>query len=209
MSVTTVGILVIVAMFVLMFLRIPIAVAMAIPAAIGIIYLRGWDVLLATVNSVVWEHTFSYTLTTIPLFVLMGQFLYSCGFSEELFDMFRKWVGRLRGGLGLATIGASAMFAATSGSSLATTGTMGTIASKEMLKSGYSKVLTGGTIAAGGTLGILIPPSTMMIIYGVMTEQSIGKLLIAGIVPGILLTIFFMLTINIAALIKPSLVPAP
>lgn len=209
MSATTVGILVLIAMFILMFMRIPIAVAMAIPGAIGIIYLRGWDVLLATVNSIVWEHTFSYTLTTIPLFVLMGQFLYSCGFSDELFEMFRKWVGRLKGGLGLATIGASAMFAASSGSSLATTGTIGTIASKEMLKSGYSKVLTGGSIAAGGTLGILIPPSTMMIIYGVMTEQSIGKLLIAGIVPGIILTLFFMLTINIAALVKPSLVPPP
>lgn len=209
MSATTVGILVLIAMFILMFMRIPIAVAMAIPAAFGIIYLRGWDVLLATVNSIVWEHTFSYTLTTIPLFVLMGQFLYSCGFSDELFEMFRKWFGKLKGGLGLATIGSSAMFAASSGSSLATTGTIGTIASKEMLKSGYSKVLTGGSIAAGGTLGILIPPSTMMIIYGVMTEQSIGKLLIAGIVPGIILTLFFMLTINIAALVKPSLVPPP
>ncbi|MFA8440133.1 TRAP transporter large permease [Pueribacillus sp. YX66] len=209
MSATTVGILVIIAMFILMFSRVPIAVSMVIPAAIGIIYLRGWDVLLATVNSIVWEHTFSYTLTTIPLFVLMGQFLYTCGFSEELFAMFRKWVGKLKGGLGLATIGSSAMFAASSGSSLATTGTIGTIASKEMLQAGYSKVLTGGSIAAGGTLGILIPPSTMMILYGVMTEESIGRLLIAGIVPGILLTIFFMLTINVVALVKPSLVPPP
>lgn len=209
LSATTVGILVIITMFILMFSRVPIAVSMAIPATIGIIYLRGWDVLLATVNSIVWEHTFSYTLTTIPLFVLMGQFLYTCGFSDELFAMFRKWLGKLRGGLGLATIGSSAMFAASSGSSLATTGTIGTIASKEMLRAGYSKVLTGGSIAAGGTLGILIPPSTMMILYGVMTEESIGRLLIAGIVPGILLTIFFMLTINIAALVKPSLVPPP
>src|SRR5690625_635038 len=104
-------------MFILMFSRVPIAVSMLFLAAIGIIYLRGWDVLLATVNSIVWEHTFSYTLTTIPLFVLMGQFLYTCGFSEELFAMFRKWVGKLKGGLGLATIGSSAMFAASSGSS--------------------------------------------------------------------------------------------
>jgi C4-dicarboxylate transporter, DctM subunit len=207
LAATTVGFLVIIFSFILMFARIHIAVAMAIPATLGIIYLRGWDTMLATVNSIVWEHSFSYTLTTIPLFVLMGQFLYTCGFSEELFMMFRKWLGKLKGGLGLATIGSSAMFAASSGSSLATTGTIGVIASKEMLQSGYSKVLTGGTIAAGGTLGILIPPSTMMILYGVITEESIGKLLIAGIVPGILLTIFFMLTINISALIKPSLIP--
>lgn len=207
LAATTVGFLVIIFSFVLMFARIHIAVAMAIPATLGIIYLRGWDTMLATVNSIVWEHSFSYTLTTIPLFVLMGQFLYTCGFSEELFMMFRKWLGKLKGGLGLATIGSSAMFAASSGSSLATTGTIGVIASKEMLQSGYSKVLTGGSIAAGGTLGILIPPSTMMILYGVITEESIGKLLIAGIVPGILLTIFFMLTINISALIKPSLIP--
>jgi C4-dicarboxylate transporter, DctM subunit len=207
LAATTVGFLVIIFSFILMFARIHIAVAMAIPATIGIIYLRGWDTMLATVNSIVWEHSFSYTLTTIPLFVLMGQFLYTCGFSEELFTMFRKWLGKLKGGLGLATIGSSAMFAASSGSSLATTGTIGVIASKEMLQAGYSKVLTGGSIAAGGTLGILIPPSTMMILYGVITEESIGKLLIAGIVPGILLTIFFMLTINISALIKPSLIP--
>ncbi|RNF39802.1 TRAP transporter large permease [Planococcus salinus] len=207
MSVTIVGILVIVFSFILMFSRVHIAAAMAIPSILGIIYLRGWDTMLATVNSIVWEHSFSYTLTTIPLFVLMGQFLYTCGFSEDLFTMFQKWMGKLRGGLAMATIGSSAMFAASSGSSLATTGTIGVIASKEMLASNYSKVMTGGSIAAGGTLGILIPPSTMMILYGVITEQSIGKLLIAGIIPGVLLTIFFMLAINISAWIKPSLVP--
>lgn len=189
-----------------MFIRIPIVAAMAIPAIAGIIYLKGPKALLAAAESVVWDHSFNYTLSTIPLFVLMGQLLFAAGMSDELFDTFRSWFGRLKGGLAMATIGSSAMFAASTGSSLATTGTIGVIASKEMLKSGYAKSLTGGSIVAGGTLGILIPPSTMFIIYGMMTEQSIGKLLIAGIIPGILLTLLFMLTISIAVKVKPGLV---
>ncbi|NWQ42855.1 TRAP transporter large permease [Bacillus sp. EB106-08-02-XG196] len=206
MAVSTVGLLVILCVFVLMFLRIPIAIAMAIPAIIGILYIRGWDTLFSAFDTIVWTQSYSYTLTTIPLFVLMGQFIYSSGISSELFTTFRNWFSGLRGGLAMATIGSSAMFAAASGSSLATTGTIGVMASKEMLAAGYSKSLTGGSIAAGGTLGILIPPSTMFIIYGMMTEQSIGKLLMAGILPGILLTLFFMITIYVASLIKPSLI---
>ncbi|PWA08768.1 TRAP transporter large permease [Pueribacillus theae] len=206
MSISIVGLIVIIAVFVLMFLRIPIAIAMGIPACIGILYLRDWNTLLSVLDTTVWQNSYSYTLTTIPLFVLMGQLIYSSGISNELFTAFRNWLSKLRGGLAMATIGSSAMFAAASGSSLATTGTIGVMASKEMLKAGYAKSLTGGSIAAGGTLGILIPPSTMMIIYGMMTEQSIGRLLIAGILPGIILTFLFMLTIYVSSLIKPDLV---
>ncbi|OLO37102.1 Neu5Ac permease [Alkalihalophilus pseudofirmus] len=206
MSVSFVGILVILFVFVLMFLRIPIAISMAIPASIGILYLRGWDTLLSALDTIVWTKSYSYTLTTIPLFVLMGQLIYQSGISSELYTAFRNWLSGFRGGLGMATIGSSAMFSAASGSSLATTGTIGVMASKEMLAAGYSKSLTGGSIAAGGTLGILIPPSTMFIIYGMMTEQSIGQLLLAGIIPGILLTLFFIITIYVASLIKPSLI---
>ncbi|MGM0904552.1 MAG: TRAP transporter large permease [Bacillota bacterium] len=206
MSVSFVGLLVIIFVFLLMFFRIPIAIAMAIPASVGIIYLRGWDTLFSALDTIVWSQSYSYTLTTIPLFVLMGQLIYSSGISNELYTAFRNWLSGFRGGLGMATIGSSAMFAAASGSSLATTGTIGVMASKEMLAAGYSKSLTGGSIAAGGTLGILIPPSTMFIIYGMMTEQSIGKLLMAGIIPGILLTLFFMITIYVSSLIKPDLI---
>jgi C4-dicarboxylate transporter, DctM subunit len=206
LAVETVGVIVILFVFLLMFLRVPIVIAMAIPAFIGLLYLRGEVALFAAIDSVIWQHSYHYTLSTIPLFVLMGQLLYTAGFSDELFTAFRNWFGRMKGGLGIATIGASAMFASSSGSSLATTGTIGVVASKEMLKAGYAKSLTGGSIVAGGTLGILIPPSTMFIIYGMITEQSIGKLLIAGIIPGILLTIFFMITIYVSILIKPSLV---
>lgn len=206
MSVSFVGLLVILLVFVFMFLRIPIAIAMGIPAAFGILYLKGWNTLVSAMGTIVWTQSYSYTLTTIPLFVLMGQLIYSSGISNELYTTFRNWLSGFRGGLGMATIGSSAMFAAASGSSLATTGTIGVMASKEMLAAGYSKSLTGGSIAAGGTLGILIPPSTMFIIYGMMTEQSIGKLLMAGILPGILLTLFFMITIFLSSIIKPGMI---
>jgi C4-dicarboxylate transporter, DctM subunit len=208
MAIELIGIIAVVIMFILMFLRIPIAIAMAVPSILGILYLRGEGALTGAIESIVWEHSYSYTLTTIPMFVLMGQLLYFCGISEDLFIMFRKIVGRIRGGMAISTIGASAIFAAASGSSLATTGTMGVIASKEMLSQGYNKSLAGGAIAAGGTLGILIPPSTMFIIYGMLTEQSIGELLIAGIIPGILLTLLFILTISIAVFFKKDLAPA-
>lgn len=206
MSIETVGVLVIVAVFVLMFLRVPIVLSMAMPAFIAILYLKNEKVLFTAIESVIWDRSYNYTLSTVPLFVLMGQLLFTAGFTDDLFDTFRKFFGRIRGGLGIATIAASTVFASSSGSSLATTSTIGLVSSKEMLKSNYSKVLTGGSIVAGGTLGILIPPSTMFIIYGMITEQSIGKLLIAGIVPGILLSLLFILTIYICIKIKPDLV---
>ncbi|MFC5604707.1 TRAP transporter large permease [Sporosarcina koreensis] len=207
MNIEMIGLLGIVLMFILMFLRLPIAIAMAIPAFLGIYYVKGWKTLTTAIETIIWDHSFSYTLTTIPLFIWMGELLFVSGISNELFKMFRLWMGRLKGGLGLATIGASAIFAAASGSSLATTGTMGAIASKEMDRFGYKDSFSAGTIVAGGTLGILIPPSTAFIVYGMLTEQSIGKLLIAGIIPGIMLTGLYMLTVYISVLLKPELAP--
>lgn len=206
MSVETVGIIVILSVFILMFLRVPIVLSMGIPAFIAILYLKNEVALVAAIESIIWERSYNYTLSTIPLFVLMGHFLFTAGFTDDLFATFRKFFGRIRGGLAMATIISSAVFASSSGSSLATTSTIGLVASKEMLKANYAKSLTGGSIVAGGTLGILIPPSTMFIIYGMITEQSIGKLLIAGIVPGILLTLFFILTIYILLKIRPDMV---
>lgn len=207
MSVEMVGVIGIIVMLVLMLLKVPIAIAMFVPAAIGIIYLRGFDTLTAGVETIVWDHSFSYTLSTIPMFVLMGELLFIGGISSELFNAFRLWLNRLRGGLAMATIGSSAVFSAASGSSLANTATMGVIASKEMLNAGYNRYLTSGSIVAGGTLGVLIPPSTLFIIYGMMTEQSIGQLLIAGLIPGILLMLLYMLTAYIIVLIKPEFAP--
>lgn len=207
MSLEMIGFIGVLAMFILMFLRVPISIAMAVPAFIGILYIREWRVLATAIESNVWTHSFSYSLSTIPMFVLMGELLFISGISSDLFSTFRTWFSRLRGGLSMATIGASAVFAAASGSSVATTGTIGVLASKEMIKAGYDKSLSSGSIVAGGTLGILIPPSTLLIIYGMLTEQSIGALLIAGILPGILLTILFIITVSIIVMIKPNYAP--
>lgn len=148
MQVEFIGFLGIILMFIMMFFRIPIAISMAVPAILGILYLNGWDTLTTAVETIIWDHSFNYTLSTIPMFVLMGELLYVCGISTELFNTFRMWLMRVRGGLGMATVGSSAIFAAASGSSLANTATMGVIASKEMLNNGYSKTLTSGSIVA-------------------------------------------------------------
>ncbi|MFC2949400.1 TRAP transporter large permease [Virgibacillus sediminis] len=207
MPIEMIGLLGVILMFLLMFLGIPIAISMVVPALLGILYLKDFNTLSTAVETIIWDHSFSYTLSTIPMFVLMGELLYICGISTELFNTFRLWLSKLRGGLGMATIGSSAIFAAASGSSLANTATMGVIASKEMLSAGYDKSLTGGSIAAGGTLGVLIPPSTLFIVYGMMTEQSIGQLLVAGIIPGILLMVLYMLTVYIVVVMKPGMAP--
>lgn len=194
-------------MLFLLMMRIPITMALALPAIIGIVYLKGWTPLMGVIDQVVWVNGQNYTFSTIPMFVLMGDFLFVSGIASELFDTFRAWFGRIRGGMAMATIAASAVFAASSGSSLATTGTMGTITSKEMLKAGYKKTFSAGSIVAGGTLGILIPPSTVMIIYGMLSGASVGKLLVAGILPGILLTILYIITILIVTIVDPASAP--
>ncbi|MBD1380999.1 TRAP transporter large permease [Metabacillus arenae] len=205
MSVEMIGFLALILVLILIFLRVPVTISMLLVSFLGIYFLRGFAPLNTAIHTIIWNQSFSYLLTTIPMFILMGEFIYMSGISQEIFNMFRKWFGRLKGGLGISTVGASAMFAAASGSSVATTGTIGVMALKEMQKYGYSNSLASGTIAAGGTLGILIPPSTSFIIYGMLTEQSIGRLLIAGIVPGILLTIFFMLTVYLSIMLQPNL----
>lgn len=209
MAVEYVGLIGIGVMFLLMFLRVPIAISMSVPAIGGILYLKSFRTLSSVIESVVWNQSFSYSFSTIPMFVLMGELLYISGISSELFSAFRLWLSRVRGGLGMATVGSSAIFAAASGSSLANTATMGVIASKEMLKAGYSRPLTSGSIVAGGTLGVLIPPSTLFIIYGMLTEQSIGQLLMAGLLPGIMLMSIYLLTIFIIVRVMPSSAPAP
>ena len=164
MSPELVGILCIFLMLVMMLMKFPIAISMAVPAFLGIIYLQGFSTLTTAIQTIIWNNSYSYTLSTIPLFVLMGELLFICGISTELFATFKAWLGRIRGGLGMATIASSGIFAAASGSSIANTATMGVIASKEMEKYKYSNVLTSGSIVAGGTLGVLIPPSTVAIV---------------------------------------------
>ena len=186
------------AMMVLAFLRLPIALAMAVVGIIGYAYMRDWSwtAALATVQTKVYETGRNYTLSVIPLFILMGNFVTRAGMSQELFRTAYAFIGHLRGGLAMATIVGCAGFGAICGSSIATAATFAKVAYPSMKKFGYSDALAAGAIASGGTLGILIPPSTIMVIYGIMTGTSIGKLFAAGILPGILATILLCLAVQ-------------
>lgn len=204
MSDPVIGIIIIFMMFLLLVIQVPIAIAMIFPAMIGILFLGDWQVLVNVIDMTITNNSLSYIMTTIAMFVLMGELMNMSGISSQLYQSFKAWFGKLRGGLAIATVMASSLFAASSGSSIATTASIGTIASKEMLHSNYNKTLTSGSIIAGGTLGILIPPSTFMVLYGVLAQQHIGKLLIAGILPGILLTMLFILTVYVFVRLAPQ-----
>ena len=179
------------AMLVIAFLRVPIALAMGIVGIVGYAYMRDWSwtAAFATVQTKIYETGRNYTLSVIPLFILMGNFVTRAGMSQELFRTAYAFVGHFRGGLAMSTIVGCAGFGAICGSSIATAATFAKVAYPSMKKFGYSDGLATGSIAAGGTLGILIPPSTIMVIYGIMTGTSIGKLFAAGILPGILATV--------------------
>jgi C4-dicarboxylate transporter DctM subunit len=194
-----------VVLFALILVRLPIAAAMAIVGVLGTAWLAGWPAAWAILRQSPFERASSYTLVVIPLFVLMGYLAARAGLSQKLFHAANVWLGHWRGGLAMATVGACAGFAAICGSSVATGVTMCSVALPEMRRYRYADSLSTGSIAAGGTLGILIPPSIIFVIYGIMTEQSIGKLLLAGIVPGLMLTGLFMLTIALVTAVNPSL----
>ncbi|MDD5099766.1 MAG: TRAP transporter large permease [Syntrophales bacterium] len=197
-------------LIVLMFARIPVGFVMTIVGFLGFGLLTSWDASLNLLARDFFSVFGSYNLTVIPLFVLMGQISYHAGISGRLFNAAHKFLGHLPGGLAIATIGACAGFSAICGSTSATAATMASVALPEMKKYRYDPALATGVIAAGGSLGILIPPSTIFIIYGIMTEQSVGKLFMAGILPGILLTVLFILTIVVWTRLKPDLcIPAP
>jgi C4-dicarboxylate transporter DctM subunit len=185
-------------MMVLALLRIPIAFSMGIIGFLGVAYLRDWNFApaMAMVETKVYETGRNYTLSVIPLFILMGNLTTRAGMSQELFRAAYAFVGHLRGGLAMATVVACAGFGAICGSSIATAATMAKVAYPSMRELGYSDRLSTGAIAAGGTLGILIPPSTLMVIYGVMTETNIGKMFAAGILPGILATFLLCLAVQ-------------
>ena len=185
-----------VAMLALSFVRVPIAFSMGIVGFFGLWALRGLGPSMASATTVVYESGFQYTLSVVPLFILMGNFVTRAGMSKELYRAAYTFVGHLRGGLAMATVIACAGFGAICGSSIATAATMTKVAYPSMREHGYSDELSAGAICAGGTLGILIPPSTIMIIYGIMTETSIGKLFAAGILPGIIATALLCVAIQ-------------
>ena len=185
-------------MMALAFLRLPIALSMGVVGIVGYAYMRDWNwaVAFATAQTKIYETGRNYALTVVPLFILMGNFVTRAGMSQELYRTAYAFIGHLRGGLAMATIVGCAGFGAICGSSIATAATFAKVAYPSMKKFGYSDALATGSIAAGGTLGILIPPSTIMVIYGIMTGTSIGKLFAAGILPGILATALLCLAVQ-------------
>jgi C4-dicarboxylate transporter, DctM subunit len=193
--------------FCLALLRVPLAIAMAIIGVIGLGLLRSWPAAFASTAQVVQETGFAYTLSVIPLFILMGNFVARAGLAHELFAAAYAFIGHVRGGLAHATILACAGFGAICGSSIATAATMSKVAYPSMRKLGYSDGLSTGVIAAGGTLGIMIPPSTIMVIYGIITQTNIGKLFAAGVLPGLLTAGLMMLAVMFVAWRDPDHVP--
>jgi C4-dicarboxylate transporter, DctM subunit len=188
-------------------LGLEIAFSLGLVGLIGLIWLKGWTVGLGVVGSVAWSNASSYSFVAVPLFVFMSAILLHSGIGQALYAAVAQWVGFLPGGLAVASVGACAIFAAVSGSSVATAATIGMIAIPEMERRGYHKPLIYGSLAAGGTLGILIPPSIPMIIFGVMTETSVGQLYMAGILPGILLGLLFAAYIVGYAMVFPGRAP--
>jgi tripartite ATP-independent transporter DctM subunit len=207
MSSELIGIIGILALFVLLAGRMYIGMAMMVVGFVGTGFIIGWEPSANLLGLLPMNESKSYSLSVIPLFILMGQFAFISGISTDIYKTVYHWMGHLRGGLAMATVMACAFFAAVSGSSLATGATMGMVAIPEMLKYKYDPRLATGCVAAGGTLGILIPPSIGFVIYGILTEQSIGKLLMAGLLPGILLSGLFILSIIGSCLIKPEMGP--
>lgn len=194
-------------LLVLVFLRVPIAFAMALVGGAGFAALRGIKPAGAMVGNAVFETGMSYSLSVVPLFIFMGNILAGSGIAQGLFTSADRIFGRMRGGLAMATILSCGGFSAVCGSSLATAATMSKVAMPSMRRFGYDDSLSTGSIAAGGTLGILIPPSIIMIIFGLLIESDIGKLFIAGILPGLLGIALYLAAVVVAVRVNPRLAP--
>ena len=207
MDALTLGFIAIAAFILLALMGLPLAFCFTCVGFVGLASLRGISPAMALLGETPYSAVASYILCAVPLFILMGQFVFYSGISRDLFTAAHKWMSRLPGGIAQATMLACTAFAACTGSSVASAATMGAVAFPEMMRYNYSSRLATGTIAAGGALGILIPPSTIFIILGIITETSIGVLFIAGLLPGLLLAGLFLLLIIIMCKINPSLGP--
>src|SRR5262244_2690365 len=208
MSPEAVAVIGFIVLFALMLLRVPVGMAMGLVGVSGFAYLVGGGPALKLVGQTSMRTVTDYTFGVIPMFLLMGAFVTTSGMSRELFHAANTFVGHRRGGLGIATIVACAGFAAISGSSVATAATFSTVAYPEMRRYKYPQSFATGVIAAGGTLGAMFPPSTVLAVYGIITEQDIGKLFIAGIVPGVLAASMYMLTVAVNVWARPKYLPA-
>jgi tripartite ATP-independent transporter DctM subunit len=207
LSSDSVAIIGFVALFAMMLLRVPIGMAMGLVGVTGFGYIVGGVPALKMVGQTSMRTVTDYTFGVIPMFLLMGAFVSNSGMSRELFRAANGFLGHLRGGLGIATIAACGGFAAISGSSVATAATFSTVAYPEMRRYGYPQSFATGVIAAGGTLGAMLPPSTVLAVYGIITEQDIGKLFIAGVLPGILAAAMYIGTVTIIGFVRPDFLP--
>jgi len=209
MSATLIGIIgILILLAVLFFLGMPVGFAMGIVGFCGFWYVVSFKAAINVVGADIWGTFSKYGLTVIPLFIFLGYLAFNSGIAERLYNAAYKWFGHWRGGLAIATIGADELFAAICGSNTATAATMGTVALPQMTKYKYDTRLSSGTVVTGGTLGTVMPPSVVLIVIGLQTEQSIIKLFLAGILPAILLGILFVLTIFVLCRIKPEYGPA-
>jgi C4-dicarboxylate transporter DctM subunit len=208
MSTDAVAIIGFLVLFALMLMRVPVGMALGLVGVSGFAYLVNGEAALKIVGHTSMRTVTDYTFGVIPMFLLMGAFVTNSGMSRELFRAANGFLGHRRGGLGVATIAACAGFAAISGSSVATAATFSTVAYPEMRHYGYPQSFAAGVIAAGGTLGAMLPPSTVLAVYGIITEQDIGKLFIAGILPGILAASMYMMTVTVIVWARPKYLPA-
>ncbi len=208
MSTDAVAVIGFVSLFTLMLLRVPIGMALGLVGVTGFGYLTSMSPALKIVGHTTMRTVTDFNYAVVPLFLLMGAFATSSGMSRELFRAANAFIGHLRGGLGIATILACGGFSAICGSSVATAATFSRVAYPEMRRFNYPESFSAGVIAAGGTLGILIPPSTVLAIYGIITEQDIGKLFIAGVIPGILAVLMYVATVSIIGWTRPGFLPS-
>jgi C4-dicarboxylate transporter DctM subunit len=208
MDLTVIALIALAVMFVLLFLGMPVGFSMALIGFCGAFYVIGLGAGFSILRTFPYQYSSSYDMVVIPLFVLMGEAAYRCGLSWDLYFGMNKLFGGIRGSLAMATVGGCAGFAAISGSSLATAATMGAVALPEMKRFDYNHKLATGCVAAGGTLGILIPPSVILVVYALLTEQSIGRLFMAGFIPGLMEAGLYIVTIYIITQIHPEWGPA-
>lgn len=208
MDTDLIAILGFVALFVLMLLRVPVGIAMGLVGITGYAALSGAGPALKLVGQTSMRTVTDYAFGVIPMFMLMGAFVSVSGLSQEMFRAAHSLVGHVRGGLGAATVLACGGFSAICGSSVATAATFSSVAYPEMRRFGYPQSFATGVIAAGGTLGIMIPPSTVMAVYAILTQQDIGKLFVAGILPGLLAILMYVLTIVVIVRVRPNWLPA-
>ena len=199
------GLIGIIALLLLMFLlEMPVGFAMGMVGLGGIWYVLSSEAALSTLGTEIWETFANYGLTVIPMFILMGQICFYSGVNESLYKTANTWMGRLRGGLAMATVMACAGFAAICGSNTATAATMTSVALPQMRKYGYEPILSTSAVACGSTLGVVIPPSVVLMVYGIYTEQSIGKLFWGSTIPGLIMTFLFCITIYVMCVVKPE-----